>query len=174
MLDNLISDLIRVLNSNVSIYGWGWIPQLIGGLLAIYGFMILFEEYQAASRKLYSEKHQPTPFPLQFFKDKEMKKMIWLLMIAILVMFILSPGQLCQSWVVILLVMAIIFLFLRGEPRPYYPPPYYPPQSPYKSPAAKPPPPKKDEPKLCKRCSARLELDWVACPICGESTSDKK
>ncbi|UCE39287.1 MAG: hypothetical protein JSW00_08730 [Thermoplasmata archaeon] len=179
LFDNHISDLIQEFNDDVRIYGWGWIPQLIGGLLAIYGFMILLEEYLATSKQPYPGVPQPTPLPLLLFMDKEIKKVIWLLMIVALVIYILSPGLQCQTVVIILLVLAIIFLIFRGEQRPYYPypPPYYPPrhQMPYKVRSAKPPPsPKGGRVKICKRCNTLLELDWVACPICGEPTLDKR
>lgn len=120
ILDNRISDFIYNLNNDIQIYGWGWIPHLIGGLLVIYGFIILLEEYPTASKQYHSGMSQPPVYP--------------------------------------------------------YPPPYYqpPPPPPYKSPSEKPPaPPASGKIKSCKRCHRPLEPDWVVCPFCSESISDK-
>lgn len=177
MFDHVISDLIRDLNGDVRILGWGWILQLVGGLLAIYGFMTHLEEYLATTRPPHPGMPHPSPFPPLFFMDKEMKKVIWLLLIAALVIFVLSPGLQCQTILVILLAMVIIFLIMRREQRPYvpYPPPHYPPpQTLYQPPSAEPATPSKAEKvKLCEHCYAQLELDWVACPFCGQSISPK-
>lgn len=178
MFDYNISALIRNLNGNFHIFGWGWVLQLVGGLLAIYGIMIHLEEYSAIGRPPHPEMHQVFPSPPQFFMDREVKKMIWLLMIAALVIFILSPGLYCQSILVILLALVIIFLIMRGGLRPYYPypPPYYPPppQMPYQPPSAEPSPPLQiGKVKLCEHCYAQLELDWVVCPFCGQSISPR-
>jgi hypothetical protein len=175
---DIIIDWIYERNGDIRIVGWGWVLQLGGGLLAIYGFMIYLEEYLAAIRPPpHPEMPQPYPLPPPFFMDRETKKVIWLLLIAALVMLILSPGFQCQTMFIIILVFAIIFFIIRVERWPYYPypPPYYPPpQTQYPSPSAERSiSPKAGKVKLCERCYAQLELDWTVCPFCGHSISPK-
>jgi hypothetical protein len=182
LFDYRISRLIRDFNNDINIYDWGWIPQLIGGFLVIYGFMILFEVYTTNSRSP-SQPGSPTPYlPLPpFFIDKETKKLIWLLLIITLVLIILIPGLLCQTLFflsILMCVIVVIILIVTNEQRHHfhYPPPYYlsPPQMPYKSPSAKPhTPPKIGAIKTCKRCYKKLEPNWVVCPISGETVSNK-
>lgn len=174
MFDNSISDMIVNLNNDIRIFGWGWILQIIGGITAIYGFMIHFEIYLAANRP----PPQPgLPHPLQhlYFMDHETKKMIWIVLVIILVLYIVSPGTQCFTLIIILMVL-IMFLSMRGGigPRFPFPPPQYPPpqQPPYQPPSASPPPSAKVT--LCKKCYAQLELNWVACPFCGHSKAPKK
>ncbi len=163
--------------SDIYISGWGWILQFAGGLLAIYGFMIHLEVYLATTRPPPQPgMPQLPPSPPLFIMDRETKKVIWLLMIAALVMFILSPALPCQTILIILLALVIIFLILRGSQHPYYAyqQPYYPPQTPYQPPSVEPsPPPQSSKVKLCAHCHAQLELDWVVCPFCGQSTANK-
>jgi len=119
---------------------------------------------------------QLPPSPAPFIMDRETKKVIWLLLIAALVMFILSPALPCQTMLVILVALVIIFLILKGSQFSYYTyqQPYYPPQTPYQPPSMKPPaPPQSGKVKLCGHCYAQLELDWVACPFCGKSTEER-
>jgi hypothetical protein len=175
---DFIMNWIYERNSNIHIVGWGWILQLGGGLLAIYGFMIYLEEYLAAIRPPPHPgmPHPPFPHP-PFFLDRETKKVIWLLMIAALVVFILSPGFQCFTTIIILLVLVIIILILIGGRRPYYPypQPYYPPPETLYPPQPVEPTirPKAGKVKLCERCYAQLELDWMVCPFCGHSISPK-
>jgi hypothetical protein len=176
--DYRISKFFRELNNEIQIYDWGWIPQLIGGLLAIYGIMILFEEY-ATDRRPPSQPGTPShylPPPLAFM-DKETKKLIWLLLITGLVFYILSPVPLCllsEFVLVIIMVIIVIILITTYGQRLHllYPPPYYPPppQPLYKSPPAAPP---IGNIRSCKSCHRPLEPDWVVCPFCGETVSDK-
>lgn len=175
---DFIIDWIYERNSDIRIVGWGWVLQLGGGLLAIYGFMIYLEEYLAVIRP---PSHPEMPQPLfphpPFFLDRETKKVIWLLLIAALAMLILSPGFQCQTMFIIILVFAIIFLIIRVERWPTYPyPPTYisPPQTQYTPPSAEPSiSPKAGKVKLCECCYAQLELDWIICPFCGHSVSPK-
>lgn len=179
MFDYYISDLIHDFNSDIRIISWGRILQLVGGLLAIYGFMIHLEEYLATTRPPpLPGMPQPPPSSLLFLMDKETKKVVWVLMIAALIVYVISPGFYCQTILVILLVMVIIFLIMRREQWPYFPhpPPHYPPptQMPYQPPSVKPSPPTEvSKVKLCEHCYAQLELDWVVCPLCGKSISPK-
>lgn len=158
-------------NWNVHIVNWGWLLQFAGGLIAAYGFMTLLDEYFLTVRPpMHPGMPQPSP-PLQsFIMDRETRKVIWVVIIAALVLFILMPGLFCSSIFVILLVLVIIFLVMGREQRLRYPPPYYPPQqSPSQPPPAKPPPTQSGKVTLCSNCYAQLELDWVACPFCGQS-----
>jgi hypothetical protein len=175
---DFIIDWIYDWDSDIRIVGWGWILQLAGGLLAIYGLMIHLEEYLATSRQPpHPGMPQPFPLPPPFFMDRETKKVIWLLMIVALVVYILSPGLQCLTVIVILLVLVIIILILMGGRRPYYPSPqpYYPPSEILYPPKPAEPttPPKAGKVKLCERCYAQLELDWTVCPFCGHSISPK-
>jgi hypothetical protein len=172
LLDDRISDLFYEYNNDIRIYGWGWIPQLIGGLLAIYGFMIYLEEYLGIIKQRYKGLPQPPPFPFVLLMDKEMKKLIWLFMIVTLVICILLPGLdflFLLIFLLILVIVIILFPFIFDDQRHYFPyqPHYYPPpqQILYKSPPAPPP---IGNIKSCKRCHTQLEPDWIVCPFCGE------
>ena len=170
-LIGMYSGLIIGRNGNIQILGL--LLQGAGGILAIYGFMILLEEYVVTGRPpTYPGMHEPSPHSPLVFIDREMKKIIGIVMIAALLVYILSPGMFCSSWIFFLLFLAVIFLILRGGQRPLYPPPlpYYPPPQPaYQPPASEAPvPPQSSKVTLCKNCYAQLELDWAACPFCGQ------
>lgn len=173
MFDHPISDMITNLNNDIRIFSWGWILQIIGGIIAISGLMIHFEVFMAAGRPP-SQPGMPQPQQQLFFMDPETKKVIWMVLIFILVLYILSPGTQCFTLVIIILVV-MIFLSMRGGLGPHFPffPPYYPPpqQPPYQPPPAVPPPSAKVT--ICEKCYAQLELNWVACPFCGHSKEDK-
>jgi hypothetical protein len=74
ILDNRISDFIYNLNNDIQIYGWGWIPHLIGGILVIYGFFILLEEYPTMGRQYQSGMLRPPvyPYPPPYYPPPQM------------------------------------------------------------------------------------------------------
>lgn len=161
--------MIRDFNNDILNEGWGWILQLIGGLLVIYGIMTLFQEY-TKFRNLLSNSGPPSTYPplTLFIMDKETKKLIWILLIMGLVIYFLSPVPLyllIDYILVIIMVIIVILLILTYDQRHqyHYPSPL---QSPYKSP---PGPPESYKVKSCKRCKRPFEPNWVVCPFCGES-----
>jgi len=103
-LIGMYSGLIIGRNGNIQILGL--LLQGAGGLLAIYGFMILLEEYMVTGRSPpYPGMPEPSPHSPPFFIDREMKKIIGIVMIAALIVYILSPGLYCSSWVFFLLFL---------------------------------------------------------------------
>ena len=98
---------------------------------------------------------------------RETKKMIWVFIIVALIVFIAAPGSQCSSIIMVLLVLALIFLIFREQRQPYpFPPPQYPMHPGYQ---VQPPPAQSGKVTLCSNCYAQLELDWVACPFCGQT-----
>jgi hypothetical protein len=174
MFDHDISNLIEDAGSDLRIRNWGWVLQLIGGIIAIYGFTIHLELYLTTGRTPF----QPgLPQPLQQYShlDPETKKIIWLVLIVMLVLYVISPGFQCFSLVIVLLIL-LIFINMRGRlgPQYPYPPPQYPPpqQPPYQKLPTEAP---TQAPKvtLCEKCYAQLELEWAACPFCGHPREKK-
>jgi hypothetical protein len=166
----LIENWIDNWNSNIRIVNWGWLLIFTGGLIATYGFMTLLDVYILSVRPPIQPGMSQPSYPLySFLMDREMRKIIWIFIIAGLVLFVFMPGLLCPSMFYIVLVLVIIFLVLGGGWRPRYPPPYYPPQPPASQPLQTiPPPPQNGKVTLCSNCYSQLELNWKACPFCGQ------
>jgi hypothetical protein len=177
MLDILIADWVWGLDDRFRIFGWGWLLQIVGGVFIIYGLMIHLETYIAITRSRFPHGLTSPPLPPMFILDPETKKVIWVVSVAILVMYVISPGLQCQSLLIILLIVGIIYIFSRGGQQimsPYPPPIYPPPRMPHNRPPERTQaPPKTKKMKICEKCYAQLELEWVACPICGHSIIEK-
>lgn len=166
-----LEDWIDNWNSNIRIVNWGWLLIFTGGIIAAYGFMTLLEEYALTARPpTQPGMIQPSPMLPSFFLDREARKVIWAVIIANLIIYILMPGLFCSSIFYVALVLLIIYLVLGRGWSPHYPPPYYPPQSPVSQPPpTRPPPPQNGKVTLCSNCYSQLELNWKACPFCGQS-----
>jgi hypothetical protein len=171
MLDHVIADWVLDINDNIRIFGWGWLLQIVGGLIAIYGFMIHLEFFIIMNRPP-PRPGMPPPMN-QFVMDPETKRLIWVLLIIALISYVLSINFQCVIMIIIILLLVFIFATKPGW-RYFFPlPAYYPPSQP---PVNQPPsehidPSKKV--KLCEKCFSQLEMDWVSCPYCGQSLEKK-
>lgn len=172
MFDSYISNWLRNYNSNIQIYGWGWLLQIVGGIFAIYGLMIHLEVYSMLNRPP-SQPGMTYP-PHYSLIDEETKRLIWVVLIVALIFFIVGPGFSCLTLIVIVIFLLFIFGSRPGWRYQFpFPPLYYPPPQPPPSQQAPATPSPSSNVKLCEKCYSQLELEWIACPFCGHSLGDK-